>query len=259
MPIHDYSQDDFNTDPDNFTIGGDVVASDKSADEIESANSFTDVPPGEQLLVVAGFAGPPEEALYKVSLNGRMVSFSAHSVRVRFHLDGKPNCSISDFFLLPPSDPRELNAYYLGLPEGKKQAGWAASKFIHFINRLGYPFPPGAKLPEAARRLGNWKGRKIYAMVEAGRGTYTDKNGVEKPRGNQIKPFSFRIASGGAAGVGPAVKPAHVTDQHTAYTTGMSHAGPVMAGASGDELTRDQLQTRRLQPQLDAHSGLDNL
>jgi hypothetical protein len=198
MPTHDYTKYDgqfgSSDDPDDFEIAGDITAGDRSADEIESSSSFNTVPPGEHLLVISGFPEPPKEAHYKVLVNNRLDSFAAHSVRVRFHLDGHPNFTITDFFLLPPSDPRSLNAYYNGTPEGKKQAGWAASKFIHFINRLGYPFPPGAKLPEAARRLGNWKGRTIIATVEAGKGTYMDSSGVEKPRGNQIKPFSYRTS-----------------------------------------------------------------
>lgn len=204
MATYDYTKDDVpfgDESPDDFVIAGDITGSDKSADEIEASNSFTAVPPGEHLLVVGGFPEAPKESHYKVMVNNRLDSFTAHSVRIRLHLPNNPNCTVTDFFLLPPSDPKQLNAYYTGIPEGKKQAGWAASKFIHFINRLGYPFPPGAKLPEAARRLGNWKGRTIYAMVEAGR-PYTDKNGVEKPGNNQVKPFSYRSSQQTGVNVG---------------------------------------------------------
>jgi hypothetical protein len=210
--MHDYTRDDsFNTDPDDFVIGA-VVAPAKSADDIEKENLFSAVPPGEHLLTVLDFPNPPEEKPYKVMVNGRLELFTAHSIRVRFCLPGNPKCTVTDYFLLPPSDPKQLNAYYNGVPEGKKQAGWAASKFVHFINRLGYSFPPGGVLPEAAQRLGNWKGRAIYATVEPGR-RYTDSQGNQKPGSNQIKTWSYRPAqqgAGGAGGVGPAKQPAHL-------------------------------------------------
>ncbi len=230
--MHDYTKDDvpFGGDnADDFMIG-DATAPDKTADQIEGENSFTTVPPGEHLLIVAGFPDPPQENIYKVMVDGRLHSFVSHSVRVRFHLAGQPTCTITDFFLLPPQDPGQLNAYYNGIPEGKKQAGWSASKFVHFINRLGYPFPPGAKLPEAAKRLGNWKGRTIHATVESGRGTYTDKDGGEKPRSNQVKPFSYRASQGTVNGVG-ASSPQKPGQQAPRQAAPSNQPMPAAAGA----------------------------
>jgi|GEM_PF-3852282 len=202
---YDYTREDhvpFDENPDDFLIGN-VTAGDKSAEEIEKENSFSTVPPGDHLLVVSGFRDAPQKGYFKVNVNGQFVGFEAYSVKVRFALPNDPKCTIDDFFLLPPEGRDALNAYYNGVPEGKKQAGWAATKFVHFINRLGYPFPPGAPLPESARRLGNWKGRAIHALVEAGKGSYKDKDGNDRPRGPQIKPFSYRVSEATLGGHGP--------------------------------------------------------
>ena len=223
---YDYTRDDvpFADNPDDFLIGN-VTGGAKSADEIEKENSFSQVPPGEHLLVVAGFAEPPKPTHQKVTLDGQLSSFATHSVRVRLALPDNPKCTINDFFLLPPDDPKQQQAYFNGLPEGKKQAGWSAAKFVHFINRIGFPWGPGEPMPEAARRLGNWKGRTVIATIEAGNGTYKDDQGNERQRGPQVKSFSYR-KSDGAPAAGAAVGGAARTT-HAGHSAGR----PAMAGA----------------------------
>jgi hypothetical protein len=245
---YDYTREDtYEENPDDFILGGAVAA--RSADEIEKENVFLPVPPGDHLLVLSGFAGPPQNALYTVTLNGQRVQYEASSIRVRFSLPSNPRCSVVDFFLLPPNDPRDQKAYFDGLPEGKKQAGWAASKFIHFINRLGYTWLPGQPLPEGARRLGNWKGRMIHAVVEAGKGTYKDRDGIEQARGNQIKAFTYRPSQDTVEGRGPG-------NSGGGNGSPMNGGQPQGSRSSGSGSPQTSAQTPAHAP---ANSGLDNI
>lgn len=204
MPAYDYTKEPIPFDGENaddFEIGSDVAnVSDRDAARIELENVRRHVPPGRHLLIVAGFRDAPQIDSFRVQLNGRTVSFDAYRVKVRFCLPSDPVATVEDNFLLPPDNPAHLPAYFNGMePEGSK-AGFQANKFIHFIDRLGYPFPPGGKLPEAARRLSNWKGRPIVAEVISGKPYVDRKTGETKQGYPQIKLFSYEVApKGGAA------------------------------------------------------------
>jgi hypothetical protein len=187
-------------DVENFEIA-DVSAPTATADDIEKNNGFREVPPGDHILVVKGFRGPVESDSYRVKVGEQLRSYTSHSVRVTFCLPGDPRATVEDYFILPPANPSELEAYYRGVPTDKpdQTPGNAANKFYHFISRLGFPYPPGGKLPDGARRLGNWKGRAIGASVVDG-GTYTDKSGATKKGWNKVKYFSYRPADHQAHG-----------------------------------------------------------
>lgn len=229
MSEHDYTAEDF-ANPDDFLIG-DVTAGDKSADQIEAENYFAPVPPGEQRLVVVGFTGAPQNGYHKVFVNGQLVGFNAYSVGVKLGMPGAPKRTVTDFFTLPPDNPRDLNAYYYGVPESREkpgtpstlQPGVDGNRFSHFINRLGFNFPPGGKLPPEAQKLGNWKGREIVATVIAGTGTYTGRDGKERPRDSKVKWFSYKPA-------GTPIAPAASAGQPSSRPA--ARPAPAMAGAS---------------------------
>lgn len=203
MSDYDYTRDDASTsDIDNFEIP-DVSAPSATAEQIENDNNF-EIPPGDHTLVVTGFNGLPELKPFSVLLNGRTVSYSSMTIQVRFGLPFNTKKNVTDFFVLPPANPGELDAYYNGVPLDAKAGvtgGLSASKFFHFISRLGFPYPPGGKLPEAARRLGNWKGRTIKARVEAGK-DWIGRDGAVKKGYSRIKFWSY-MATDGSAAVGP--------------------------------------------------------
>jgi hypothetical protein len=199
---YDYTRgDDIATDDDSgvpfgtddYEIKGSAIA-DQSADEIERQNSFREIPPGDHLLVVVGFRGSPEEKSSEVIVDGSRVTFRAAMVRVKLALVGDLNATIEDSFLLLPDDRAYNNAYFKGVPVGKKEPGWQAKKFAHFINRIGFTWLPGQPLPTEAKRLGNWKGRKVGATIIDG-GTYQTNTGETKKSWNKIKPFSYTAAS----------------------------------------------------------------
>jgi hypothetical protein len=177
---------------DDFEIP-DVVALSKSAEEIEIESSYRDVPPGDHELVVVGFLKNPEIKTREVYLNGRRVSYDATVVIVKLALASDRSAQVTDSFDLPPGEPGQLAAYYDGLMKADgKQKGFMASKFYHFIERLGWPYPKGGNLPAEARRLGNWKGRSIHATIEPGKSYFDATSGEEKPGRNQVKLFSYR-------------------------------------------------------------------
>jgi len=229
MSDYDYTADDrvpygepTQEDIDGFMLP-DATAPTTTAEQIEESNNF-EIPPGEHTLVVTGFRGMPEEQSFTVMLNNRAVSYRSHTVKVQFGLPFNAKKRVEDFFVLPPANPGELDAYYNGKPlkDGKvsDQPGVSASKFYHFISRLGYAYPPGGKLPDAARKLGNWRGRAIRATVEAG-GEYKAKDGTMKKGFNRVKFWSYKPADGSQGGNagGPAL-----SSQRPA-------AAPAMAGA----------------------------
>lgn len=182
---------------------GDVAAT-KSADQIENENSFKQIPPGDHMLVVKGFAGPPKVEPVKVFLDGQVTSYEAAIVGVDFHIaHDNSGATIRDYFTLPPNDPAEQRAYFEGKTkpdDSKEKPGFAASKFLHFIARLGFEYPPGGHLPPAARKLGNWKNRAIHATVDAGKPYPDKKTGEMKPGYNRIKLFSYRAVGAGGTG-----------------------------------------------------------
>lgn len=193
---------------DEFVIP-DVAAPQTSAAEIEMAKSFNEIPPGDYELVVIGFLNPPKAERKDVYVNSRRLGFETHSVIVKFGLASDPSYQATDFFLLPPGDPNGLLAYYEGSKNADgKNKGFMASKFYHFVERLGFPYPKGGSLPEAARKLGNWKGRTIHATIEPG-DDYADQTTGETKAGRaQIKLFSYRSSGATVSGAHSAAVPA---------------------------------------------------
>jgi hypothetical protein len=183
-----------------------AAAPSKSAEDIERENAKLEIPPGEHLLVVKGFAGPPKPEKYSVFVNGALADFHGWKITVIFQLPGKPQYTVQDNFVLLPHDPREHKAYFEGkgkADEVKGKAdddsgGFHANKLMFFLSRLGFDWPPGGQLPTEALTLKNWKGRAIHAKVTPAR-PYKDKDEVMQPGFPQIKLFSYRRAEGAAA------------------------------------------------------------
>lgn len=177
----------------------------RTAEDIEKENSFREIPAGDQILVVAGLAEAPSEDHHRVQMpDGTIGAFVSYSIRVKFHLPNDPRATISDFFVVPPADPGHLAAYFDGIEPNKSgqynpnSKGLAASKFYHFLGRLGFPYAPGENLPPAATKVSNWKGRAIIATVVEGN-EYVGRDGKPKKGRNQIKFFSYRQTPGSAA------------------------------------------------------------
>lgn len=205
---HDYTRE---TAPgiDDFEIA--EVSMGKDADQLESENSFEAIAVGDgQLLEVAGFVAAPKAEYVSCFLRGEPASYSTHSVLVKLAKVGEPRQQVTDYLLLPPGDPRELEAYNYGTKEpGGKNPGFMAGKFGHFIGRLGWPYPAGGKLPAEARRLSNWRGRQIVADIVPGKSYLDQKTGEEKPGRNQVRLYSYRAAGDSpAAGQGAKAKAA---------------------------------------------------
>jgi hypothetical protein len=239
MAEYDYTKDDvpFNVpgeDVDNFMLP-DVAAPQQTAEEIEKSNGFRDIPPGDHILVVQGFRGGPEPVQHTVQVNGQIASYNTYSIKVKFSLPTDPRATVEDYFVLPPADQGELTAYYRGVPTDKtnQTPGMAANKFYHFIGKLGFPYPPGGKLPEAARKLGNWKGRAIAATIVDG-GNYTDKDGNHKKAFNKIKFWSYRQAN--HENNGPGSIPGSIPGSTPAVHAGRQSVAAATAAAGLDNV-----------------------
>jgi hypothetical protein len=244
---YDYTKEPpFGNDADDFTIGN-ASAPVQSPDEIEKANEFPTVPPGDHVLKLIGFADKPVESVHRCMLNGQLASYRAATVGAIFALPHNERASVRDYFVLPPADPNEMAAYTKGLainpktnePSKNATPGLNASKFYHFIARLGFTYPPGGNLPPEALRLGNWKGRVIQASVEAGE-DWIDKEGKTKKGFNRIKFWSYRPANhatlgpqtmggGGGAGAGSA------SGGSRGQSQGQRSAQPVGAGIGSEQ------------------------
>lgn len=211
-----YADERYEENPDDFLLGNCMSQAKKDADGIELENKFLPVPPGEQLLTVAGFFGAPQTGYHKVFVNGVLTGFDAFAVSVKFALASNPKATISDRFILPPTDPTALKAYFHGVPEAsgdkagtpsKMASGILGNRFAHFINRLGYQWGPGQPFPLEAQRLGAWKGKLIKAEVKKGEGTYPAKDGTQKSRDNSIVWFSYKPAPAGSTATTVATPP----------------------------------------------------
>lgn len=207
MSDYDYTSVPFDENPDDFLIGNVANAADKTAEQIELENRFLSVPPGKQTLEVLGFFGPPEKGYQRVFVNGQLVGFEAYSVSVKFGHASNHRETITDRFVLPPGDAASLKAYFHGVPEARENGigsgkpskmapGILGNRFAQFIHRLGFVWPLGGAFPVEAQKIGNWKGRKVNALVKAGSGTYKAKDGSEKARDNQINWFSYEPFTG---------------------------------------------------------------
>lgn len=189
------------SDADDFVIGGDVTFT-RDADEMEAARSFRSPPPGEHEFFVSGFLKAPEQVQRTGYYNGQMVCWHPYKVTVRLACVADPSMTMLDTFDLPPDDPTEA-FYYLNASKqaNGRNVGFMAEKFGNFISRLGFPFPKGSRIPPDARRIANWKSRRVNATVEAQRQEIDPITGLPKldsttgvpiqPR-LQIKPFSYR-------------------------------------------------------------------
>lgn len=245
------------SDIDNYDIG-EVAASNQTADEIAKANAYPEIPPGEQILIMGGFAAPPKEQLCKVILDGQLASYDSAMVNVIFHTPGNPKATVRDMFLLPPADARQMRAYHYGLAIDPKtqqaytdaKPGRDSNKFFHFIGRLGFSYPAGGKLPAEARRLGNWKGRAIIATVRAAK-PYTGKDGTQKDGFPSIKFYSYKPAPNGAVAGGGA--------NTTANNNGAStHAGNGNSAATSTPHGRPATQAAGQLAGVGAGAGASN-
>lgn len=190
---YDYTQRTAADDIADIVIG-EVVAA-KSAQDIENENTIRQIPPGEHRLVVKGFSlGDNPRTTHKVFVDGRYCSFTAMSIGVDLAMEADPSLTIRDYFTLPPDDAREHEAYFRGKKDpAKKNAkeGFEASKFIHFLSKIGWAVPAGGALPPEARQLKNWVGRGVVATVDEGE-PWTDKEGKKRMGFNRIHLFSYK-------------------------------------------------------------------
>ena len=189
-------------DVDNYSFG--AIAPTKSADEIESDREYKQVPPGDHELVVVGF-GKIKPTNRSVWYQGQQYQYTAMSVGVRLALASDPKATVMDFFDLPPEGQNEQILYQHGTKNNdNKPGGFMAEKLGHFIARLGWPCPKGATIPDDARKLGNWKGRRVIATIEhqttkdpvTGGPKLSPTTGEPYPPQAQIKLFSYRPAAG---------------------------------------------------------------
>jgi hypothetical protein len=242
---YDYTKEPpFGNDADDYTIGN-ATAPTQTADQIEEANAFPTVPPGDHILKLIGFADKPVESVHRCMLNGQLASYRAATVAAILALPNDERASVRDYFVLPPSDPNEMAAYTKGLainpktnqPSKNATPGLNASKFYHFISRLGFSYPPGGNLPPEALRLGNWRGRVIQATVEAGE-DWTDSAGKTKKGFNRIKFWSYRPANHATLGpqtLGGSGQVQGQGQQGQGQGQGQSTAQQVRAGAAADQ------------------------
>jgi hypothetical protein len=238
---HDYTRDGtdgvpFDSDPADYRIGDVQAPEDRDADKIERENGFRTIPPGRHVLVVRGFRDQPEEKYYPVMLSGRQSGFTAAQVKVRLSLPNDPRATIEDIFLLPPADPREHAAYWHGVPDGQNQGGFQANKFLHFIERLGFPFPAGGRLHPDGQHLRNWIDRPIVAEVKDG-DYYKDSEGNSKKGFNKVKLFSYErhvpgTATRSPAGAGP-------TAQRASAPTAQGMEAPSAAAAARERVLKN--------------------
>ncbi len=194
------SQDDSIGD---FEIAEDVVAPEKSAEEFEQESGFRECPPGTYEFTVLGFltkkgqAGPARETWKDAWYGDRKEGYKTFEVTVKLGLVDDPSCQVLDTFVLPPGNPEHLKHYYQGTPKqgGKASTkGFNSKKFFEFIERIGYPYPKGGKLPPEARKLANWVGRKVVATVITGDPYFDQATGTDKPGGSKVQLFSYRLA-----------------------------------------------------------------
>lgn len=212
----DWTRTDDN--PEDFVLPG-YAPSVKDADEIEKENSFRDIPEGEHVLQVLKVEVSGNTQPYRVEIDGKRAVYNSHTAKVWFCLPDDRNARISDFFVLPPLDPREAQYYQDGKavdPDGsvRKNAreGFHSEKLGHFIPRLGWPWPKGGDMPEEARPVKNWINRKIKATVTKGR-PYVGRDGQERQGFNQIKMFSYRPTEETVMGIRPAGREASKADK----------------------------------------------
>lgn len=189
------------------------VAPTKTADDIEAENTFREIPVGDHVLEISAVQ-IGDIAPFAVTINGKQSSYLSRSCNVTLSIPGDKRAQVRDYFVLPPDNPNEADAYNNGTAPGQKNPGFASGKFYHFADRLGLLMPGSRGMNPSLARPSRWVGRAIQVTIAAGRGSYTNKKGEEVPRGNQVKMFSYRSAA--AAAMGAAGVPAGSTSAHQA-------------------------------------------
>jgi hypothetical protein len=214
MPGYDYTRADDDVyandqasrapqgdDIDNFTFAAPDAGFSKSAEDIERENGFADIPPGEHELEIIGFRDKPKLKSKTAYVGGRRVTYSVYAVNVKLALPDNHRATVSDYFELPPAVAAEAPGYFEGTTSPDKGAkGFMAAKLYHFLERLGFVIVKGRRLPDECLRLGNWKGRRVVATVEAGKPYYDQTTGMEKAGFPGIKLYSYKPAGSSTAG-----------------------------------------------------------
>jgi hypothetical protein len=208
---YDYTKQDSGTgeafDPNSYIVGG--VAPTQGADDIERERARREPPAGDHEFIVTGFLKAPELKNRNGYYNGQAYNYNVPTVGVRLSLAKDPGASIIDFFDIPPdaADQTAAAMYLYGSKNADgKNAGFMASKFLHFIDRLGFPVVKGQALP--AIPLGAWIGRRIVATIElqtqkdqqTGQPKVNPTTGEPYPPRAQVKLFSYRPAQATIAG-----------------------------------------------------------
>lgn len=195
---YDYTRDDdipFDNTQD-YELASDVVAGDESVEQIEAENQTREIPPGDHIGVVRKVVSV-ESKTFKSFVNGMPVVFTADQMSLLIGLVDDPRSTTFIRFTMPPRTKEEALAYWKGVAangqgeQSKMSPGSDGKQFMQFINRLGFSWLPGMPLPAEARKPANWIGRPFGFTMQAGRGTYTDRSGVERPRNPTVKWFSY--------------------------------------------------------------------
>jgi hypothetical protein len=233
----DYTRQTAADEADSFQIGR--VKATKTAEQIEQESAdreFRQIDPGDHLLIVAGFVKKPEPKQRTAYVDGSQRQYTVYSVGVRLARADDPQAQTVEWLDLPPYEPADMAAYLYGSkgPDGKN-AGFHAAKFFQFVGRLNpaWHVEPGEELPDDALMLGNWKGRKVVATIETGKPDMDPATRMPKinpntglpfePR-NQVKLFSYRAATDGAAVALPAANPGQPITRVTAGPAGATVA-----------------------------------
>lgn len=194
---------------------------DVTLEEIEKG-SFRFIGPGDHTVYIKDIewvdsGNPVHEKMYVKQPDGsvRPMAMSCQKVKVIFAIRGDENCTASDMFLMPPSNPAQMDAYEYGYSDtqgkGQKLAtdnprekgGFHAKKLKYFLGRI-FTFDSSGKIPESAKRFSNWKkypGTNIHKQVgitvtKGKAGTYKDKKTGEEKESqgfNNIKLFTYRF------------------------------------------------------------------
>jgi len=198
MQGHGQGQGAGQGDADDFVVGD--VAYARDADAMEADRSWKSPPVGDHEFFVSGFFKKPELIKREGYVNGAYVVYNPYKVAVKLSMVSDPTCTVIDFFDAPPADPAGVHAYLNASknPDGKNP-GFMAEKFGHFVARLGFPFAKGQPIPAEARRLANWKGRRIVATIELqdqkdnqGQARIDPTTGEPYPPKASVKLFSYR-------------------------------------------------------------------
>lgn len=206
----DYTSDvpfDDDNEADAMTVSLGGLLAGKTAQQIEDEATFPQIEPGVYDGHIAKFQFVKHKETgsdftpFAVFVEEDQTSFSARKLQVFLTLqpengepllknDGTPFMQ-TDFFVLPPDDPTEIDAYERGSKkQGSKQgAGWHARELKQFLSHLGLCDDQG-ELTEEAGALANWKrwsdGTPRYIRFTVER--TTNDQGKEY---SQVKAFSY--------------------------------------------------------------------